>query len=144
MGPANDINANAIVVLIASVRDVGAPSIAEGYGLVAQTSNGTIMTQRIAIPPHFQFAYPNRTITLEPTMDLGHKTIAAAIPHNTLKRGYLVFSVPGTSFGRISALAQTFVLNLKDIHGSVISCSRSANDQTGPANQLDFPGVDEQ
>jgi hypothetical protein len=138
-----DSNEIAIVALVVSIRNTGAPSSIEQYDLRVRTSGGGQLSgQRLTIPPHYQFTYPNRTIELNPQLDLNHKTVNP-VAHNALKRGYLLFAIPGTSLTRLEGMALDYEITFKDINGKQLNCSRGAQDQSGPGNWLDFPGISE-
>lgn len=132
----------AVVALVVTVRNTGAPSVAEQYELSVQTASGQVVGQPLTIPPVLHLTYPNRVIDVNTAMDLHHKTINP-IPHNALKRGYLLFAIPGISSARIDALSLAYEIVFRDINGKQSKCSRAATDQTGPGNTADFAGVDE-
>jgi hypothetical protein len=139
----NVVPGNSVVLLIATVRNTGAPSTAEDYTLkVKLLDDSEVPGLLLTIPERYQINYPNGFIRIvRDTQALYNKTIKA-IGHNEISRGFLLFQLTGLSAERLSAAGKEYDLNLKDVTGKSVSCS-SKPDQTGPNTFSRFPGLDD-
>ena len=132
-----------LVILIAFVKNVGAPSAAEGYEVKAEMMDKTVVVGKlVTIPPSLPVVFPNGfTRNISSSQALYNKT-ASPLAHNAFTRGYLIAAFD-ISQQRLSASASQWILSFVDINNKPSTCSLSPAFQGGPNTDLSFPGLDQ-
>ena len=127
------------IIVIATVRNAGAPSLAEDYRLkIALTDGSEVASVIMTIPERLPFVTPNGSSrVIQGSRALYNKTLEP-IPRNGLKRGYLLFSA---SSSELKASTKEYRLSVRDANGREVKCSR-APDQSGPDISVDYPGTE--
>ena len=131
---------NAAVIIIATVRNAGAPSVVEDYRLrIAVADASEVSGVSMTIPERLVFRTANgSTRTIQGSRALSSKTIQA-IPRDGLKRGYLLFSFPSDKLKASSV--RDYRLSARDVTGGEVRCSRRL-DQSGSDISVDYPGTE--
>jgi hypothetical protein len=132
-----------LVIMVVFVKNIGAPSSAEGYTLKAELMDKTVLTGNLkTIPQSLPVVFPNGfTRNISSHQALYSKT-ASPLGHNSFTRGYLIFEFD-TSDERLASSASRWILSFVDINGTPTMCSQSPAFQGGPNTDLSFPGLDE-
>jgi hypothetical protein len=138
--PLNGMGPGTLIVMIASVRNSGVPSIAEGYRLTV-----TLNSEKQEIPtvplvvPDLNLPFPNGAVDHIYAKDgLSDKT-AKAIASGDMVRGRLFFFLPNVPR---STIADTdYHLEFTDVLGMHYECE-TKSDNSGPNTSLEFPGIE--
>ena len=131
---------NAAVVIIATVRNGGAPSVVEDYRLRIAVADGSeVSGATMTIPERLVFLTPNGSSrTIQGSRALYNKTVQP-VPRDGLRRGYLLFSFPSDKLTARSV--RDYRLSARDVKGREVRCSRRL-DQSGPDISVDYPGTE--
>jgi hypothetical protein len=127
------------VLLVVSIRNRGADSIAEGYKLQVFDPNSNLIGNGSLqlIPPRFSLG----DINLTNEALLVNKTEEIPIPKGGSRKGYLFFIVKDVDVGQLQNLGTKFVISFQDIAGKPYSAQAVVTHNTITTEPFWFPGT---
>ena len=128
------------VLAIVSIRNLKAPSIAQGYECQVKTADGRSLHGRTdALPTGMTFMdHPEWSGRFDNIAPLYDKTAETPIERGALRRGALMFTFPGAT--RLPHEHTTFSISFEDSLGKRVVCDFTAPSGGGDSPQY-YPGM---
>jgi uncharacterized membrane protein len=129
------------VTLIVSIRNVGSPTIVEGWELSVDLPGGKALTaERHEVPDGLLVPRGDGTSwTLHGVDALYHKTEVTPIATGGMQRGVLLFTLSGVKREVVAIAGTTYTLRYKDVIGKQYSNAAQFSGQLQPLQYL--PGL---
>ncbi len=104
---------NSVLLLIVTLKNTGAPSVAGGYSMKVKLLNGSdVPGLLLTIPDQLPVVYPSGfKRNVKSSQALYNKTVKP-VGHNDVRVGFLLFQFTGLAADRLSATAKSYDLYL--------------------------------
>ncbi len=134
----HEVQGETSVVLVVSVKNLGAPSIVDAYFLTATLNDGRkYPAVQYFFPEFMTLVGPSGTLTYYGKDAIEEKTGAIPIEHNGKRTGVLWFRFPTIPFKDFSQEGTELTLSTRDINGQI--AETSAVIHPGRHDPLTFP-----
>jgi hypothetical protein len=132
------VNGETSVVLVVNVKNLGAPSIVDGYFLTATLKDGRKHSAvQYFFPEFIRLTGSSGTITYYGKDAIEEKTGTSPIEHNGKRTGVLWFRFPTIPFQEFSQEGTELTLSARDVNGEVTKTSAVIH--PGRHDPLTFP-----